>query len=159
MTAWAPTATSFSLTLQNQDAALTGYLQFLQVEGYPLITSQSASVFDLVAPVSLTTSQALSQTFDFIADGQVVSVWAQQRLTAMAEQRPRPQIELVAKTPALTHTLLGMELSDRLVLVDDGAPWLSGLSGQFYVEHIALSIIPRQIVTATLQLFDREQGG
>jgi hypothetical protein len=136
------------------------YLARFSIRGTAL-QRLSTPPFVLIATTgALVPSQRLDATFDFITDAGDVLAWAQQRLAAMSRQRPRPSIQLAAKTPDLTHLLLSLDIGSRLVIRDDGAPYLSGLNGQFFVENIQLdlSFNPPAIARATLQLFDSAQG-
>ena len=69
-------------------------------------------------------------------------------------------IQLIGKTPALTHLILGADLGQRVIINDTtGAQaQLSGIQEQFFIEHINLTIDPAGIVRATWTLFDRYQG-
>ncbi len=154
------------------------YLRQFQIRATALTTTSVSPFVELTTATALIAAQTFTRTLDYVTDRGTVFQWAAQRLAAMSQQRPRPTVTIVAKTPALMRLILGLDISDRLAIVDvggdeagvfdialfdealfdAGGPWLSWLMGQFYVEQITLTITPHQIVTATLQLFDFDMG-
>lgn len=154
------TGTSFTATLYN---ALP-YTVWLQTFGIRATVAQAQSnprLRKVMAPgVPLSANQALADTFSWSQDDDGVSAWAMQRAATLSKQHPRPVLTLTGKTAALTHLILGADLSTRIVVNDTtgGQAQLSGLQDQFYLENIALHVQQGGLVTATWQVFDRYQG-
>jgi hypothetical protein len=151
------TSAGFTATLFNS-LPYPVYITRFQVRGQAFHQSAAPPFLELRTGTAIIPSQETTKTLAWVTDRGAIQTWAAQYLAAFSQQRPRPTIQLVGKTPALVRFLLGVDLSSRIALEDDAAPWLSGVVDQFFVEHITLTIVPQQILTATLTVFDQTMG-
>ena len=154
------TGTSFTLTLYNR-LPYTVYLQSLQIRATGVQSQTNPRLKKVLAPgVPLGANQSLSESFPWVQDDGAVQAWAMQRAATLSKQHPRPVLTLINKSAALTHLLLGADLSQRVIVNDTtgGQARLSGIQEQCFIENIALTVEPAGLVTAVWTLFDRYQG-
>ena len=154
------TGTSFTLVLYNA-LPYTVYLQTLQIRATAATAQRNPRLRKVLAPgVPLGANQALAETFSWSQDDAGVSAWAMQRAATLSTQHPRPVVTLTNKTAALTHLILGADLSTRIIVNDTtgGLARLSGIQEQMFIENIALHVQAAGFVTAQWTLFDRFQG-
>lgn len=149
---------NFTATFYNS-LPYTVTLTSFQVRGTGLLVrQQNPPVYDIAVASPQVMNQPYQLTVDWVTDLSAITAFATARANALGTQHPRPVVTVVGRSDALMAFILGVDLSQRITLVDNAGPWQSGLSGDFFVEHIALNITPGQIPTAQLTLFDTVQG-
>lgn len=134
---------------------LTGFT----VRGSGLLASvQNPPVYEVDIGSPQVTNQPYEVEAAFVTDITAIAAYATARANALGSQHPRPVVAVVGRTPALMAFVLGVDLSQRITLVDNAAPWLSGLNGDFFVEHVDFQLQSGQIPSVQLTLFDTSQG-
>lgn len=156
VTAFSSTTTGATLTLHNA-LSQNVYVQ-LTMRGTPVVQPSTEPSVSVNVSAPLITSQPLYLSADFSTDAGGVASYAADRAAVLSSTRPRPTVQLAGKTDAWKNLILQGELEQQIALIDNSAPWLSNLVGRFFIQHITLSLNPREIPRATWQLFDAAQS-
>lgn len=147
----------FTATFYNS-LPYTVQLSSFGIRGLGLVSVNNPPVYEVDVGSPQVENQAYELTVSFVTDINAIAAFATARANALGSQHPRPVITVVGRSASLMAFILGCDLSQRITLTDTAAPWLSQLNADFFIEHINLSIIPGQIPTAQLTLFDTSQG-
>jgi hypothetical protein len=147
----------FTATFYNS-LPYTVQLSSFGIRGLGLVSVNNPPVYEVDVGSPQVENQAYELTVGFVTDIIAIAAFATARANALGSQHPRPVITVVGRSASLMAFILGCDLSQRITLTDTAAPWLSQLNADFFIEHINLSIIPGQIPTAQLTLFDTSQG-
>lgn len=157
--AFTATSGGFSITFDNLDSSPV-YLTAFQVRGYAVTAGSEDNVITVAVSGALVSGQTLSQAFEFNDDVGAVNGWATFQAAARGGAwQPRLTLVIRPDTDALMAVVLGAELGYRVTVTDTGAPWLTQVSGDWFIEAINMEFNGPAEVTATWTLFSRDLAG
>lgn len=151
----------FTIWFRNSDTN-TAYLvgsPALQIRGYAIsgATEDNMVDVDVVAPVL--TGQTLEVRYEWNDDGNAVSGWVNYQSTVRGEMQPRVTLQITPDTDALMALVLSADIGDRITLSDVAAPWLTQITGDWFIEAIDLEISGAGEATAIWTLFSSDMVG
>lgn len=150
-------ATSKGFAIQfTSTATSVVYLTALQIRGYAIDGATEDNVIEATVASPVLTGQTLEETFEFNDDGLSVSGWVGWNAAVRAEMQPRITLRITPDTDALMAIVLGADIGKRVTLADASAPWLTQITGDWFIEAIDLSIDGPGEATATWTLFSED---
>lgn len=132
------------------------YLSALQIRGYAIQGATEDNVIEVEVTSPLITGQQLDEQFEYNDDGLAVGGWAGWQASWRGTSQPRLTLSITADTDALMAIVLGAEIGKRVTVSDTGAPWLTQVTGDYFIEGIDLEIKGPGEVTATWTLLSSD---
>lgn len=146
------------ISFENLDSSPV-YITALQVRGYAIDGATEDNVIELPVPSPVLTGQTLEDAFEFNENGQAVLGWVRWQTFARGQLVPRLMLRLTPDSDELMAAVLGAEIGKRVTIRDTAAPWLTQLSGDFFIEAIELTINGAGEATAVWTLFSDDMVG
>lgn len=138
VSSYAATSRGFSILFNNLDSSVV-YLYgtpVMQVRGYAVSEGTEDNVITATVASPIVTGQTLDEEFEHNNDASTVLGWVNWQRSVRGQMQPRLMLELTPDTDALMVAVLNAELGDRLRLDDTGAPFLTQISGDYFIEAI-----------------------
>lgn len=141
--------------LDSSQVALT----FLQVRALATKAGAETNAVRVAVAAPVVTGQQLNQDFEFQDNVDPVRGWVNWQANVRGAVRVRPVVTITPDTDALMAIVLGAEIGNRITLTDTGAPWLTQVSGDHFIEAIDLAFEGPGLVRARWTLFPADLAG
>ncbi len=136
--------------------AANAYLTLLEVRGIPVRLSTEERRIVVTNPSSPVKDQVYPETFEFQDNLDTLEGYAEFRLGALSVVQPRPQIVRAVDTDAFAVIALGAELANRVTVQNTTGVYPLGLSSDFFIEGIELTLVPRGPLDVKWTLFHED---
>lgn len=146
-----------TVTFNNIDT-IPSYLTLFNVRGFKVEQGNESNIIDALSLSPIVDNKRLRHEFELNDSEIEVQSWAEYRAQVQSTIRARVTVAIVPDTDALMAGVLGANVSNRISIVDTGAPWLTQLSDSFFVESITLKASgtePNKL-EAEILLFDED---